>query len=464
MTTRIPTHVRRVALAAFLAASALALPAPAAEFGHWPNYLPQRTDSKFGRAITRIMNPVTLRGRVHEEVVAELVALGPDAAPTLFAYLSGTIEGPEPDYSAPAEEPPPATRADAHSLPREDVILLDVLSRLPAEKVVPQLAAAALHAGVDVKLVALRCLGEIGGASAVDAWLDTLTSLEPVQLERAFVQSPSESALTAILRRDPVALTVLSARVKAAEARLLPAIVRAVGATRSARGIDVLIALLGRDPELDRVVVAQTAHLAEETVGTLTDEQLNWIRPFAADEDWLVRREALAALGRLGDFRSYATLIGALGDPQRLVAQTANWSLRRMTRQDHGYDADAWRGWFEQELAWFEDDGARWTRVLEDTDPARILEAVTNLTQHPLFRHEVCTSFLPLLQSSSRDVVLSMIEVLGNLGSRAAVSSLVNVLARDDEGLRNAAWAALVKLTGEKLPKDANAWSGYVSG
>lgn len=463
MTTRIPINVTRSALALVLSAGTLASSSFAFDFGRWPAHMPARTDSRHGRAVTRIMNPNELRGRVHEEVVAELAALGPEAATTLFAYMTGTIEGPQPDFS----EPPPGDPDDprfAHALPREDVILLDALAALPAEKVVPQITSAALHGGVDVKIVAMRCLGEFGGASAVDAWLDLMTSLEPLHLERAYVHAPTEGALGAILRRDPAALALLSTRVKQAEARILPAIVRSVSESRNARGVPVLLALLGRDSALDRVVLSETARLAEETIGTLPEDQLNWMRPFAVDDDWLVRREALAALGRLGDFRSWPTIVEALGDGQRLVSQTAAWSLRRMSGKDFGADAAAWTEWFESELSWFEDDGARWTRVLEDTEAARVLEAVGHLAEHPLFRHEIGSSLAPLLRRDDRQLVLALVAVLGNLGTRTVAGPLVGLLARDDEELRLAAWAALQKLTGEKLPRDSAAWSAYVSG
>jgi HEAT repeat protein len=467
MNHRIPTLLSRAALAALLAVGASAFPASPTqpvEFGRWPSHVPQRTDSKHGRAIARIMNPNLLRGRVHEEVVAELVALGRDAAPTLFAYLTGTIEGPEPDYS----EPPPDEVADPalldRELPREDRLLLDALAALPPESVVPQVTSASLRSSVDVKLVGVRVLGIVGGTSAVDAWLDLLLSLPPEQLGRVYVQTPSETALVEILRRDLGALPLLTARVKEVDARLLPGIVRSVGGARIARGVDVLLALLGRDGDLDRVLLAQIARLAEDTLGTLSEDQLTWIRPFATDDDWLVRREALGALGRLHDFRSHELFFTLLADEQRLVAQTAGWSLRRITGQDFGADVDAWRAWFEQELGWFDDEGARWTRVLEDSDPGRVMEAVGHLTHHPLFRHEVCASLVPLLQHKSPVVVTGVIDVLGNLGSRAAVPALVALLAGHDESVRTSAWDALVKLTGEKLPKEAGAWSAYVAG
>src|SRR6186713_30320 len=108
MTHTFPRLPFASALAAFIVASAAALPASAGDSpasSRWPSFAPQRTDSRFGRAIYKILDPNKLRGRIHEELVSEIVALGPDAVPALFAYLSGTMEGPEPEYT-PAPEVP----------------------------------------------------------------------------------------------------------------------------------------------------------------------------------------------------------------------------------------------------------------------------------------------------------------------------------------------------------------------
>ncbi|MBK7877600.1 MAG: hypothetical protein IPJ77_18075 [Planctomycetes bacterium] len=268
------------------------LSAPAAASpgdSRWPTFVPQRTDSKFGREILRILGPVNLRGRVHEDVVFELVQLGPDAAPALFAFLAGTMEGP-----APRVEETPVPDSDEPvvlpEVPRDDVIVIDALKRLPNAKVVPAIASAILRGTVDVKLVGVRVLGELGGPRAVDAWIDGMTSFEPIHLNRAYVQAPTEEALAQILEHDDEAFAALAAHAKTLEPRLLPAVVRGLGGSGRAKAVDVLLGFLGRDGALDLVVLAQTGRLVESTLGTLPDEKLTWLRPFLTDQDWRVRR------------------------------------------------------------------------------------------------------------------------------------------------------------------------------
>lgn len=466
MTHTFPRLPFASALAAILVASAVALPAQAGDApasSRWPSYTPQRTDSRFGRALYKILDPNKLRGRVHEELVDAVVALGPDAIPTLFGYLAGTLEGPEPEFT-PAAEIPESVAVSLPEAPREDLVVIDALKRFPRARVVPQVTSAILHANVDVKLVGMRILGEVGDAQAVDAWLDVMTDVPELQLQRVYVQVPSEAALASVLARDRSAFNALAVRVKAVPPRIVPAIVRAVGGSGCARGIDVLLGLVGRDQALDLVLLAQVARLGEETVGTLPDEQMNGLRPFLGDDNWHVRREAVAALGRLQDYSSYAQMVALLDDEQRLIAQTAAWSLRRMSGQDFGEDAAAWRGWFETELAWFQSEGARWTQGLEDQDPTRVVDATRELLQHPLFKHDVAQSLVPLLGHENAAVATSAATALGQIGSRTAIPALVAALNAEDEGLRTAAWTALVALTGRKLPLDPAAWISFAQG
>lgn len=463
MTHTFPRLPFASALAAFLVASAAALPASAGDSpapSRWPSFVPQRTDSRFGRAIYKLLDPNKLRGRVHEELVDAVVALGPDAVPTLFAYLAGTMEGPEPEFT-PAPEIPENLEISLPDAPREDIVVIDALKRFPRARVVPQITSAMLHANVDVKLVGMRILGDIGDAQAVDSWLDVMSDVPELHLQRAYVQAPSEAALASILQRDRNAFNSLTLRIKTVPPRIVPAIVRAIGGSGCARGVDVLLGLLGRDEALDLVVLAQAARLGEDTLGTLPDEQLNWLRPFLGDDDWRVRREAVAALGRLQDYSSYAQMVALLDDEQRLIAQTAAWSLRRMSGQDFGDDSAAWRSWFESELAWFQSEGARWTQGLEDEDTTRVVDATRELLQHPLFKHDVAQSLLPLLGHENPAIGTSVATALGQIGSRTAIPALVATLTADDEALRTAAWTALVALTGRQLPLDPAAWSAF---
>jgi len=456
---RSPRPLLCSALVALVAAGALSLPVQAAGDTRWPRWVPQRTDSVLGREVLRILSPVTLRGRAHEAVVDELVALGQDSAPVLFAWLSGTLEGPEPVFEETLEVPENAVLPE---VPREDLIVLDVLRRLPRGRVLPAVTSGMLQGSVDVKLVGMRVYAEVGDATAVEGWLDVLASVPELHLQRAYVQAPTEGALARILERDPQALSALKLNLARAEARVLPALVRAVGASGRGQGVEVLLALLGRDPALDLVLIAQTARLGEETLGTLAEEHLNQLRPYLTDKEWRVRREAAAALGRLQDHESSSALIDLLGDEQRLVGQTAGWALRRMSEQTLGEDAGAWREWFDGERRWFEGEGARLIEALDAPEPGVVVDALRELTAHRLYRHDVAQFAAPLLKHEQAAIAGTAAATLGGLGSRSAVAHLVGALEHAEDSVRQSAWLSLQQLTGKQWPADSSAWAFYV--
>lgn len=455
-----------LSLSVALALTPLTPASPALLWGDagWPSWTPQRTDSRYGRAVLELLDPSRLRGRVQEEAVADLVKLGPESIPVLFSFLAGTLEGPAPEYddAGPGADGPNPYTSDPL---RDDVVVLDALKRLPSDEVTARVAAAITgKATLNVRLVGMHVLSEVGGARAVEVWLDSAGGIEDIHLQRAYVQGPVEGALASLLQRDASGFAPLSQVAKSVDRKLAPAIVRAVSAAGRGQGVDVLLSMLGRDRELDLVLLPEIAALTEASLGTLPDEKLSWIRPFLGDEDWRVRRAAAVALGRVQDFRSYGELIACLSDEQRLVGQSALWSLERMSKASLGEKAGDWQRWFEAEIRWLESKGARLVANLEDEDSARVLEAVRELCQHRLFRHETAQAISRLLNNREPSLVSGVCAALSQLESMRAAPALVDALDNPDESARSAAWAALCKLTGRALPLDASTWSHAIRG
>jgi HEAT repeat protein len=222
--------------------------------------------------------------------------------------------------------------------------------------------------------------------------------------------------------------------------------------------------MLGRDRDLDLVLLPQIASLSESAVGGLSQDQFSWIRPFLADEDWRVRREAALALGRMQDHRSYEELVGCLSDEQRLVQQAGLWALRRMSGKNFDDDAAGWRSWFAEESHWFETRGVVLIESLRDADPAIVIDAVRELVQRPLFKHETAEALAVTLRNPNPLVVTGAAAALAELGSVRAVRPLCEALSSSDGGARRAAHAALVRLTGHTWPLDSDEWPRLANG
>ena len=73
----------------------------------------------------------------------------------------------------------------------------------------------------------------------------------------------------------------------------------------------------------------------------------------------LIRRQAALNLGATKSPRAVEALIDVLGDEEAGVREVAAGSLKRITGQDHGNDAEKWRAWWTANKAGFEGDGRK---------------------------------------------------------------------------------------------------------
>lgn len=438
-----------------LAASVLALLA-STSLGASERRLPprvlQRTDTPLVRAALEILDPPRLRGQTVEEAAIELGQLGEGAIQSLFAILAGTLDGPP--FTSTLEDDP-----SRGSVPNEDAIVLRALKRMSPSAVASQVALQATgEAGIDVRRVALRVLGEVCGADGVDAWFAILSEVESVHLTRAYFQGPCEEALGRMLARDPDGFVRVAARTKDARDELFDRIVAGCAASGRPRAVDVLVAALGRDTRRDLGLLRHIGALGSDALGTISEEGLSWVRPYLDDEDPRVRREACVALGRLGDFRAHAALVARLSDADRPTTRAAHWALVALSGRSIERDAQAWSAYFDAEMDWYERTGAGHVAALASDDAHACLAAAGTLVEHPLFRHDSAAAIGALVDRADPVIAAGACAALGALDSRVALDPLLRALARPEEEVSIAAWQSLRRLTDLALPRDPDEW------
>lgn len=414
-----------------------------------PARIVQRLDSQWVRKANELLAPERLKGRVLEDVAAELAAAGPNAIQAYFAILSGTVDGP----LAEGAHFPPADAIDP------DAVLVATLARMNPSQVALHVAAAVSgDAKLDVKIVALRVLSESSSPEALDAWLEIAQGIGAQQLTPPYVKSPCEDALASILSADARLFTRLTQLAPTIATDMIPYVAAGVANSRRKQGLPFLTERLGHDHELDMVLLPCIATLVETTTGELGEDEITWLRPFGNDLDWRVRREALLALGRVQDWRMHAEFAAALSDEQRPVQQAAHWALTHMSNVDFGFDKAAWNTWFEAEIAWYETRGGALNQGIKSGKPATALEALRELVAHPLFRHEVARTASSLCASDDEELVAHVCAVLRDLGSPAACPALVEALASEDASIRESARGALSAITHLEIAPDLRLW------
>jgi HEAT repeat protein len=231
-----------------------------------------------------------------------------------------------------------------------------------------------------------------------------------------------------------------------------------VGRSRQAAALDQLAAVLGRDPDLDGLVLTQMGRL-----GGLADPLEAWdvcyaVRGFLDDRRTGVRREAIVTLGKLRDGEATPQLLALLDDEQAGLRKSALWALKEITGIDLGEDPARWRAWYREELVWWEQDYPGVVEVLRHGSPEEIGPAVATLTLKRLFRNSIADDLKQLLSHEAPELRVRACVALRELGSHVPVVDLTAALNDPDEKVRAAALDALRAITGLDLPADHDRW------
>lgn len=418
------------------------------------DYTPPTESAPETIAVRRVLDPRHRGGRANEDLLQELVGIGPRCAPVLVAILTGALPWTDwEDSGLTLEEAGTANSGDDH-------LLREALRRLPPPAVARAIEeACAGEVPFEQRLVGLHLLAEAGqGREAVACWHSIVTGVEEIHLHRAYVRAQLETALANCLTRSAAGFETLRGKVRSWERRLLPSIVHACVQAKRRQGVDVLFDLHAVDRELDLELLATLPGLAAETVGGLDDLRDGWIAGFLADPDADVRSRAALALGKLRDPGNANRLVDALADSEPSVVQSALWALKQLSGVQILSERADWQSWLDDERRWSNEDRPRSIEGLAAQDPARVVTALRELSQHPLYRHASAAAIAEVREREEPEVLCAACVALRELGTMAGFETLTALLDRPEQDVRDAARATLVALTGQDLPPEAEAW------
>lgn len=396
--------------------------------------------------------------RTQVELVAGLAALAPDAVPELYALalgrnldeLTGEEWVAEQWLCGPDEMPG---------------LALQALTRVPVKVLNGHLELAlASDPPEPERLVMLRLLAAQGSAEGLALALRIGAELGEFDLERPSVGTAVREALTAILLRDARAFPALERDVDALPPVLAALVVEAVGDTGRAQGMRSLARLFGREAPASELVAEAMARLERARPWELQGRTLARCATWWDSQD-PARRACMARLaGSVHALDAVPDLIEKLGDSDALVRRCAVDALQSMSDRPLGADEPAWAAWYARELAW---EDARWDALLETLvsgAPGEANEALRELAQHPLYRHEAARVIADSLDEQGQLVALAACAELHRLGSRMALPGLVTALEGTQPKLRAAVWRALRGITGEEREISVASWRNWIEG
>lgn len=379
-----------------------------------------------------------------EQGLARLDRLGPEAAPALWAVLTGQALG-ELELD----------RAASRALARR------ALAGWPDEAAVAQLVAGLRpESGPGQRLELVELLSWTESRAALAAIFAVLHGMDPLQLRGSRVTSSLAAALEPVLLADERAFQELAERLPELEPALLPAVVEAVRGLRHPGAFLVLAELASHEPALESAVLAALGRGARRPVPEAAWRCVDLARRALTAIDPRQRRLAAVALGRLGDGDSFFSLVACLEDHDRVVRRCALEALQELSGIRRQWSAAQWRSWQEGEEAWLAASDAL-AAVLAHGDPQRAAEAAHEAARHRLFAERAAELLCEGLQHPQARIRALVCGLLERLEHARAIPALVDASGDPDAAVRAAARRALEALTGLDPGPGPFAWHDW---
>lgn len=227
--------------------------------------------------------------------------------------------------------------ADKEMFFESKALICDLLGEMKAQEAVSALINCLGNVSGTVRASAARALGNIGDNTAAGPLMERFGDEDPQ------VREFSAKALINLTdqRIAPSALKLLGDQVET---------VRIAGATLLAEKADPISAEPLRK-SLEKDKSAGVRMMAARGLGNIKDKgSLQSLSSFVVDDlSESVRQECAISLGKLGENGGIPALIQALNDDYKDVQLSAAESLKKLTGQDFGRDAQKWQNWYSSQ-------------------------------------------------------------------------------------------------------------------
>jgi hypothetical protein len=373
-----------------------------------------------------------------------LARLGPDAVPALYDLIRG--QGME---ELIGEEWKP----EVWSCTPEDIpeLCIAALARASAKEVLGHLDHVLEgEPSFQERIAILRILERQPSVEGLALLLENARGLGDLELARPSVRRTLRSALTATLRVDEPSWSRLGAELSELPTALAEVSVEAIGAAGRARGMQLLARIFAqgtRGPVRSELVVEAMVELERSRPWDLGGETYRRCGAWQRSPEPARRMRFARLVGELHAADGVPGLLELLKDENLLVRGCAESALVAM--KGSPLDLASWEVWYENEQAW---QATRWVPLCEDFasgEAGRANQALRELREHPLYRHEVARALARGLASLPPGLLPAVSAELTALGSRCAVPDLVAALEGKAQ-LRAAAWRVLRALMGDE--------------
>jgi hypothetical protein len=178
-------------------------------------------------------------------------------------------------------------------------------------------------------------------------------------------------------------------------------------------------------------------------------------------QDLKLRIAATEMVAHLGDRSITPLLVDQLGDGHPADLREASEAALDLLLEAACDGEQQWRAWLAEEARWFSEVGTLRLAQLQSEAADAVSAAIRELASRRLYSDRIGPALQRLLQHRSREVQIESCNALAQLRHLAAVGALCDTLLDREPLVRQAAWRALVQITGEKRRNDPAAWRDY---
>ncbi|MFT5283857.1 MAG: hypothetical protein ACI8TQ_000007 [Planctomycetota bacterium] len=380
-----------------------------------------------------------------EDPTAELMNVLPLTADDVLGYLH--------DRRVPRLGEDPSQTLSIY----QQALILDAVEQSDP---LPMLAAVArLLSTSDSSLsvaTAIEIYGVTGGAERLGT-IHTHTKSLPEEELIGRLNEAIESALVALIRRDPQTMDQLTSTWRDWPIELVPSFIQAVGKARDPRGLEFLHEVTRWESDLQLLALSKIGLLGPSGDEYIDAPLADTVRKMIESKDGRIRKAAILALGGLRDLESIPLFIELLESESAGERGNAVWSLRRATGLQLNDQKQIWSVWFKRESDWYEQSNSVFQQLSSRID-GQVFDAIREVSLHSLHRDELAAEVAHCLGHSRVNIRVTACKGLGRLGSRTVVPQLIGMLLDRAEPVRMAARRALTDILGEDLGPNVEDW------
>ena len=292
----------------------------------------------------------------------------------------------------------------------------------------------------------IEIVGSVGRAE--DAARVIKAALPPGEARLdSWVEKKLRSALSKLMGRDERTYANLLAGLRQIPDAVLRVSIFAVGDAGDPRGMELLEAIASWKPGLALQAISQVRRIGASPSEHLNRSMIDTVHRFF-DRDRPDRCQTVVlALGELEDLDSIPLMLELLENGTPAVRQSAVWALQRISGMAFGENLGLWSRWYQNEQDWNLEHRMQAFDDLRSSNPSRATGALKEIARHRLHRHALALELADAFSHLAPDLQPFACKVLGQLGSRRALSVLLQALGEDEGVLADAAHDAILRIT-----------------